>query len=68
MASYRQIRQMAVSARQSWMSAFERGVTQARPDLAGRIDWDTAAHLYNSHHAPEAAVRLYLASREREGK
>jgi len=53
------------SRRPTWMAAYERAVVAACPELAGRVDWDTAVYLYDRGlTADEAATRT--AERQRE--
>jgi hypothetical protein len=47
------------AARAQWMREFERLVNAWRPGHAGRIDWATAAHLYDSGKGAVAAATSY---------
>lgn len=54
--------------RKRWMAAYEREVLRLAPQLAGKIDWDTATFHYNQNYsAILAAERCYIALQEREG-
>ncbi len=50
-----------VDRRQKWMADFEFIVTKARPELAGKIDWNTATFLFNSGLGPIEAASRYVA-------
>lgn len=53
--------------RQWWMSEFERFVVDHNPALAGKVDWDTAAHLFNlGLSARDAAARVSFKTKESE--
>ena len=39
-----------------WLAAFENLVVAADPTMSGRIDWDTAIHLFNTGLTPEQAA------------
>jgi len=49
--------------RHLWMREFENHVVKTHPHLAGKIDWNTAAHLHNTGHKPEGAAHWYTASK-----
>jgi len=54
------------SERQNWMAMLEHEVVRQMPEAAGRIDWDTAAHLFNtSHSVTGAAQRMIEVLRQR---
>ena len=42
------------------MRAVEDSIVTARPDLAGRLDWDTLTYLYNSGAGVDEARHRYL--------
>ena len=42
--------------RVKWLAAFETLVIAADPAMSGRIDWDTAIHLFNTGLTPEQAA------------
>jgi hypothetical protein len=45
--------------RQKWMAAFSDEVAKRAPQLAGKIDWDTATHFFFEGMTPaEAAERF----------
>jgi hypothetical protein len=49
--------------RQEWMAEFERIVIAAKPELAGRLDWNTAIFFFNSNlTAEDAATRMIQSS------
>ena len=52
--------------RQLWMTKFERLYLDAYGN-PGKVDWDTAAYLYNVGHSPDQAVDLYFGSKEEKG-
>jgi hypothetical protein len=46
-------------SKSAWLSAFERHVLAAKPEMAGKIDWDTATYLYNQRYtAGDAANKV----------
>lgn len=47
--------------RATWMKDFESLVVQWRPACRGRIDWDTAAFLFNTGNTTVAAATKYTA-------
>ena len=49
---------------QKWNSKLNALLVKARPELSGRVDWDTAAHLYNSGRAPNEAAEIMLSASE----
>jgi len=51
--------------RANWMLAFEGNLVRLRPELVGRVDWDTAAYLYNSGVSPEVAAERVSKSDKR---
>ena len=54
--------------REKWLRETEDNATRMKPELAGRIDWDTAIHLYNQGLGPvEAAAFEILHSPRRTG-
>lgn len=48
--------------REKWLRETEDNATRMKPELAGRIDWDTAIHLYNQGLGPVEAATI-LAGR-----
>jgi hypothetical protein len=48
-------------------AAIERLITEARPDLSGRLCWDTVAFLFGQGLTPDAAAARYLSSRTTKG-
>lgn len=45
--------------KQKWMAHAERIITDAIPELAGKMDWDTLTYLYNQgEFAQTAAVKI----------
>jgi hypothetical protein len=46
--------------RSRWMAEFERKVERGDHKLAGKIDWDTANHMYNIGRDVETAAKRYL--------
>jgi hypothetical protein len=55
-------RNRAIAHRAQWLAEFERIVIEARPDLAGRFNWNTPVHMFNTGmSAPDAAAR-FIAS------
>jgi len=47
--------------RQLWLTFAQREILAARPDLSGKLDWDTLLHLYYSGMTAEDAAKRYLA-------
>ena len=43
--------------RSTWLGEFERQLIAARPELSGRIDWDSAIFLFNQGVDPAEAAR-----------
>ncbi len=43
--------------KQAWMKKYSYELTKLAPAMAGKIDWDTAAHLFNTGKDPRAAAR-----------
>jgi hypothetical protein len=64
MASYRELRNIALTERQNWMAAFEDAVVELSPQLAGKIDWDTAAYFFNQRFSVTLAAERYVTSKE----
>ena len=53
------------AAKAKWYAAFEKALTALRPELTGKIDWDTATYLMNTKNTPEeAASRMAKSSKE----
>lgn len=50
-----------------WMREFERIVTELAPQHLGRIDWDTARHLYTLRKTAEDAAKGYVANHPQPG-
>jgi hypothetical protein len=50
--------------REAWLAKFELHVVKLDASQAGKIDWNTATHLYNSDITPEASAIRYVASRQ----
>lgn len=49
--------------RAAWMAEYERELVRVHPELAGKIDWDTAAYFYlHLGGSPIAAAQKYLAT------
>lgn len=46
--------------RETWMREFESAVLAARPELSGRLNWDSAAFFYNSGISAIQAAARYL--------
>lgn len=46
-----------------WLARFSDAVTTADPRHAGRIDWDTAKHLYFSGMSVSDAAAQYVRNR-----
>jgi hypothetical protein len=45
--------------RQEWLAACERRVVELNPSMRGKMDWNTAIHLFNSGEtAVEAAEKI----------
>lgn len=44
----------------NWLACFENYVVRARPDFAGKIDWDSAVHIYNLGLTARDAAGKYL--------
>ena len=42
--------------RQTWMAEAERLVIEQRPDLRGRVDWDSLRHCFNIGDTPDQAA------------
>lgn len=51
----------ATHQREAYMAQFEALVTASKPELAGRIDWNTATYFYNNGIALQDAATRYLA-------
>ena len=49
-------------ARSDWMRRYQARVTSVRPELIGRMDWDTANHLYNLGLDYQAAADRFLVN------
>lgn len=49
---------------QKWNSKLNAILVKARPELSGRVDWDTAAHLFHTGCAPSEAAELMLSASE----
>lgn len=43
-----------------WMGNFENHVVKSNPQHAGKINWDSAHHLYNTGHTEQDAAKKYL--------
>ena len=53
--------------RASWMGLFEQAVISKRPDLAGKIDWDTATFMFNrGDYASDAAFKYVESVKDME--
>jgi hypothetical protein len=46
--------------RAAWLRTYETLVTAEMPELAGRMDWDTAIYLYGTGISPETAAARYV--------
>jgi len=46
-----------------WLAQFADALLSRRPQLAGRVDWDSAKHYYFSGVSPAAAVDQYCLAR-----
>jgi len=46
---------------QKWNSKLNAILVEARPELSGRVDWDTAAHLFHTGRAPSEAAEIMLS-------
>lgn len=56
-----------LTKRQSWCAEVERLCEASEPGMKGRMDWDTALHLFNTGLGPvEAATVLILRKARRE--
>lgn len=53
----RQHKMSKADQRAQWMAEYERLVVAAKPELTGRIDWDTATYLYLSGVSVTAAAQ-----------
>lgn len=49
--------------RERWMRNFETLVVEARPDLAGKIEWQSAEHFYNQALVSDEAAAKYIRNR-----
>lgn len=49
-------RQSSATRRAEWMGKYEEWLVDAVPAERGRVDWDTAAFLYNEGYSPQAAA------------
>ncbi len=45
--------------RAEWLGQFNATLVSRFPKVAGRIDWDTANHMYNIGLSPDVAVDRY---------
>ena len=50
--------------KQKWMAEFSDKLIALKPEMAGKIDWDTASYLYNQGANPEEAVKRVLDLKE----
>lgn len=48
--------------RAAWMAEFQRRVVAAKPELAGRIDWNAATYYYNGGYTVDVAAAKFLAT------
>jgi hypothetical protein len=48
--------------RQEWMATYQTQLTTARPQLTGKVDWDTATYLFNQGMTAQAAAEKMAAS------
>ena len=49
---------------QKWNSKLNTILVEARPELSGRVDWDTATHLFHTGRAPSEAAEIMLSATE----
>lgn len=54
-------RKQEARARADWLQWVERLVVTTKPELAGRMDWDTAIYLWNSGADTETAAERLIA-------
>jgi hypothetical protein len=46
--------------REQWMARYNNIIVTTRPELSGKMDWDTAMYLYLQGYTVEDAVKIYL--------
>ena len=46
--------------REKWMSEFENIVITARPEKAGKLDWNGAIYHYYEGHTPQYAAKFQI--------
>lgn len=59
----RKYKAFADALRAKWMTDFERAVTEQAPEHTGRIDWESATHLFNINADVTDAARQYINNR-----
>lgn len=47
-----------------WMARFSDAVVTAEPKHAGKIEWPSAKHFFNSGMTPTDAARTYIKNRQ----
>ena len=47
-----------------WMRRFEAAVLAVRPELSGRLDWDSATYYHSTGINPIEAAGAYLRARD----
>lgn len=62
MINYRKVNKE--TGRSKWMEEFNRVVTTLKPEYSGRIDWNSAIHLYNIGTDATTAASNYVKNRE----
>ena len=58
----------SAKTRALWMGKFEKHVTQLAPKHTGKIDWNTATHLFNTGKSHEDAAEQYVNNRKELGE
>jgi len=61
-----QAKDRARFSRAQWMERYETGCVRLRPQLRGRIDWNTAAYYYGKGLTPKAAADSWINAKELE--
>jgi len=59
------MRQRRNFRREKWLAQVEDNAVRMKPELAGRIDWDTAIYLFNQNLGPVEAATI-LAGRAKD--
>jgi hypothetical protein len=52
--------------RQQWLRLTEEQIVKARPDLAGRLEWDDLIYAYNTHSTVKATAEAYIRNHPKE--